>query len=214
MDVVKDNTFKHQSWIKHDQLAQALDTSGVYDAGYKGVNVKWQGKLYNIAVKEAKCPIFDKVEALYVRIMSDETCWIASFSLYRADYSDVTHNNSIKSSDFANVLKGAVQKNGPSVKHVGKEEDIVYFRYYIDRWAELIPLHKLLKCSYSEEFVNRFLELGLTADPKGVNVVNDSGTWNLSIHFSSQSLEPLICLKSGNRECAFIDRNFYYDHVK
>lgn len=198
--------FKHQSLIDDVQFAETLQKSGVYEAGYEGVNVEWQGNLYNIAVKEIKSGDDDRVESLFVRIMSRETCWFASFREHeticdsKAAYYNVTQDLYCDPSAITDVLKGTKQARGPLVNHVGVEGDVDHFENYRSECNELIPFRKFLDLNYgySKKMVSRLLELGLTANPKGVNVVDDSVIWNLSIHYPSKKVDPLLCLKSWN----------------
>ena len=197
---------RHVGLIGDRSFAEALQKSGVYEAGYEGVNIEWQGKIYNIAVKEIKGAHDDRVEALFVRVMNSETCWFASFReretmcYSKAAYYNVTQDLYCDPSVITDVLKGTKQASGPLVDHVGVEGDVDHFEYYRSECNELIPFRKFLDLNYgySKKMVSRLLELGLTANPKGVNVVDRSVIWNLSIHYPSKQVRPLLCLKSSN----------------
>lgn len=171
-------SIRYQTLIKDDQLAQALQKSGVYEAGKEGVSYTHNDTTYTITARYQSAAV-QRPEQLDVEVWKVRALvtWIsltpylgATFQHQSSSYWNYEQSRQAS----ANTFKATV---------ISASNSILFYRQ--------------LEHSFGKNIAEDCIRLGLTEGRQGVNIRCNGVLWNISFH-SDNSKKPFICLKSAD----------------
>lgn len=126
----------YQKLINSEDFAKKLFDSGIYEAGDKGVNYIYNGKVYNFAISHKKTAN-KKVVALFIRAMSEQEFYLGVF--YKK-LKPLLYNGASGHYETSFSLEQAlmIKTNGPSPQFKGAlNKDLV--EHFSKECPPLIP---------------------------------------------------------------------------